>query len=148
MDINTLRGLSTLFLLIAFLGLVFWAYSSKRYAESVCADRSPDEPEGVRECCISDYDGCATGSGSKRQSYVPEADMYRTVARVVCDRAPRGSSGNRVAVTVDLLDQYVISPWHDAQPLSLIASAMGNNASSAAHACVLARRSLQPACTI
>jgi cytochrome c oxidase cbb3-type subunit 4 len=29
-DINTLRGLSTLFLLIAFIGLVLWAYSSKR----------------------------------------------------------------------------------------------------------------------
>jgi len=33
MDINTLRGLSTLFLLIAFLGLVFWAYSGKRKKE-------------------------------------------------------------------------------------------------------------------
>ncbi len=30
MDINDLRGLSTLFLLIAFIGLCFWAYSSKR----------------------------------------------------------------------------------------------------------------------
>ena len=30
MDINTLRGLSTLFLLLAFIGLIFWAYSSKR----------------------------------------------------------------------------------------------------------------------
>ena len=33
MDINTLRGLSTLFLMIAFLGLVFWAYSGKRKKE-------------------------------------------------------------------------------------------------------------------
>lgn len=33
MDINTLRGLSTLFLLVAFLGLVFWAYSGKRKKE-------------------------------------------------------------------------------------------------------------------
>lgn len=33
MDINTLRGLSTLFLLLAFLGLVFWAYSGKRKKE-------------------------------------------------------------------------------------------------------------------
>jgi len=33
MDINTLRGLSTLFLLIAFIGLVFWAYSGKRKKE-------------------------------------------------------------------------------------------------------------------
>ena len=30
MDINDLRGLSTLFLMIAFSGLCFWAYSSKR----------------------------------------------------------------------------------------------------------------------
>ena len=30
MDINTLRGLSTLFILLAFIGLIFWAYSSKR----------------------------------------------------------------------------------------------------------------------
>jgi cytochrome c oxidase cbb3-type subunit 4 len=30
MDINTLRGLSTLFLLIVFIGLIFWAYSGKR----------------------------------------------------------------------------------------------------------------------
>ena len=30
MDINDLRGLSTLFLMIAFIGLCFWAYSRKR----------------------------------------------------------------------------------------------------------------------
>ena len=30
MDINDLRGLSTLFLMVAFIGLCFWAYSSKR----------------------------------------------------------------------------------------------------------------------
>ena len=30
MDINDLRGLSTLFLMISFIGLCFWAYSSKR----------------------------------------------------------------------------------------------------------------------
>ena len=32
MDINDLRGLSTLFLMISFIGLCFWAYSSKRKA--------------------------------------------------------------------------------------------------------------------
>lgn len=32
MDINDLRGLSTLFLMIAFIGLCFWAYSKKRKA--------------------------------------------------------------------------------------------------------------------
>lgn len=30
MDINVLRGLMTLVLMIAFLGLVFWAYSKNR----------------------------------------------------------------------------------------------------------------------
>lgn len=30
MDINTVRGLISIVLLIAFIGLVFWAYSSKR----------------------------------------------------------------------------------------------------------------------
>lgn len=30
MDINDLRGLSTLFLMISFIGVCIWAYSSKR----------------------------------------------------------------------------------------------------------------------
>ncbi len=30
MDINDLRGLSTAFLLVAFIGLCIWAYSKKR----------------------------------------------------------------------------------------------------------------------
>jgi cytochrome c oxidase cbb3-type subunit 4 len=30
MDINDLRGISTLFLMIAFIGLCFWAYNGKR----------------------------------------------------------------------------------------------------------------------
>ncbi|HAB91367.1 MAG TPA: CcoQ/FixQ family Cbb3-type cytochrome c oxidase assembly chaperone [Pseudomonas sp.] len=30
MDIGTLRGLGTLIIFVAFIGLVFWAYSSKR----------------------------------------------------------------------------------------------------------------------
>lgn len=33
MDINELRGISTAFLLVAFIGLVFWAYSGKRKSE-------------------------------------------------------------------------------------------------------------------
>ncbi len=47
MDINTLRGLSTLFMLVAFLGLVFWAYSSKRKKEFDEAAQLPfaDEPD-------------------------------------------------------------------------------------------------------
>ncbi len=30
MDINTIRGLSTLLLMIVFMGIVFWAYSGRR----------------------------------------------------------------------------------------------------------------------
>ena len=30
MDINTLRGLATVFAMIAFVGVCLWAYSSKR----------------------------------------------------------------------------------------------------------------------
>ena len=47
MDINTLRGLSTGFLLITFLGLVFWAYSGKRKKEFDEAANLPfaDEPQ-------------------------------------------------------------------------------------------------------
>lgn len=30
MDINDLRGISTLFVFITFIGLCFWAYNSKR----------------------------------------------------------------------------------------------------------------------
>jgi cytochrome c oxidase cbb3-type subunit 4 len=33
MDIGTVRGLITLLLLIAFIGLVFWAYSKRRKAD-------------------------------------------------------------------------------------------------------------------
>ncbi|MFV0477242.1 MAG: cbb3-type cytochrome oxidase subunit 3 [Parahaliea sp.] len=33
MDINDLRGLSTLFLLVSFVGLCIWAYSKNRRSE-------------------------------------------------------------------------------------------------------------------
>ena len=33
MDINDLRGLSTLFLMVTFIGLCIWAYSGKRKKE-------------------------------------------------------------------------------------------------------------------
>ncbi len=32
MDINTLRGLATVFAMLAFIGVCLWAYSSKRKA--------------------------------------------------------------------------------------------------------------------
>ena len=48
MDINDLRGLSTLFLLIAFTGLCLWAYSSKRKAEFDEAANLPFADEELR----------------------------------------------------------------------------------------------------
>jgi cytochrome c oxidase cbb3-type subunit 4 len=33
MDIGTVRGLVTLFVMLAFIGLVFWAYSKRRKAD-------------------------------------------------------------------------------------------------------------------
>ncbi|ARN74745.1 cbb3-type cytochrome oxidase subunit 3 [Oceanicoccus sagamiensis] len=33
MDINTLRGLATVFAMIAFIGVCIWAYSKKRKAD-------------------------------------------------------------------------------------------------------------------
>lgn len=48
MDINTLRGLSTLFLFVAFVGLVFWAYSSKRKKDFDEAANLPFADEELR----------------------------------------------------------------------------------------------------
>ena len=47
MDIGTLRGLSTLFLMFAFIGLVFWVYSGKRkkeYDEAANLPFADEEP--------------------------------------------------------------------------------------------------------
>lgn len=53
MDINTIRGLLTLILLILFLGIVAWAYSSKRKKDFDEAARLPlqdeDDPTNNRE---------------------------------------------------------------------------------------------------
>lgn len=47
MDINDLRGLSTAFLMIAFIGVVCWAYSKKRKQAFDEAANLPfaDEPQ-------------------------------------------------------------------------------------------------------
>lgn len=47
MDINTLRGLSTVFVMIAFLGVCWWAYSPKRKSQFDDAAQLPfaDDPE-------------------------------------------------------------------------------------------------------
>lgn len=41
MDINTLRGLSTVFVMIAFAGVCWWAYSPKRKARFEDAAQLP-----------------------------------------------------------------------------------------------------------
>lgn len=49
MDINTIRGLTTLVALIAFLSVAFWAYSSRRKSDFEEAASLPfvDEPEAL-----------------------------------------------------------------------------------------------------
>jgi cytochrome c oxidase cbb3-type subunit IV len=51
MDINTLRGISTLLVLLAFLGLCVWAYSRRRKPEFDAAAQLPfaDESTQPRE---------------------------------------------------------------------------------------------------
>ena len=64
MDINDLRGLSTLFMLVAFIGLVLWAYSSKRKKSFDDAANLPfadDEDMHVR----SANDGGQKGDGNE-----------------------------------------------------------------------------------
>ncbi|QIT54970.1 cbb3-type cytochrome c oxidase subunit 3 [Aquisalimonas sp. 2447] len=49
MDINTVRGLLTLILLILFIGIVFWAFSSRRKKDFEEAARLPLEDEEPAE---------------------------------------------------------------------------------------------------
>jgi cytochrome c oxidase cbb3-type subunit 4 len=48
MDINDLRGISTAFLLVVFIGLIFWAYSSKRKKSFDEAANLPFADEGTQ----------------------------------------------------------------------------------------------------
>jgi cytochrome c oxidase cbb3-type subunit 4 len=56
MDINDLRGISTAFLLVAFIGLVIWAYSKKR-------KKSFDEAANLP---FADEDEAERGNGGKK----------------------------------------------------------------------------------
>lgn len=49
MDINDLRGLSTVFLMMAFIGLCFWAYSAKRHREFEEAANLPFADEDLNQ---------------------------------------------------------------------------------------------------
>lgn len=54
MDINDLRGLSTLFLMISFIGLCLWAYSSKRKATFDEAANLPFADEEMNQRSIQE----------------------------------------------------------------------------------------------
>jgi cytochrome c oxidase cbb3-type subunit 4 len=49
MDINDLRGLSTLFLMISFIGLCIWAYSGKRRDAFDAAAQLPFADEDINQ---------------------------------------------------------------------------------------------------
>lgn len=53
MDINTLRGIATIFAMVAFIGVVIWAYSSYKKKDFDEAARLPfaddDEDQKTRE---------------------------------------------------------------------------------------------------
>ncbi len=55
MDINDLRGLATVFAMIAFIGVCLWAYSSKRKAQFddaaqlPFADEAPHAKHGIEQ---------------------------------------------------------------------------------------------------
>jgi cytochrome c oxidase cbb3-type subunit 4 len=51
-DINTIRGLITTVLLFSFLGMVFWAYSSKRkgdFSEAAALPLADEASDGAEE---------------------------------------------------------------------------------------------------
>lgn len=58
MDINTIRGLATLVALIAFLSVVFWAYSSRRKGDFEEAASLPFADDQQEDAVNTD----ATGS--------------------------------------------------------------------------------------
>lgn len=53
MDINDLRGLSTAFLLFAFIGLCLWAYSKKRHKTFQEAANLPFADEEMNQRTVS-----------------------------------------------------------------------------------------------
>ena len=54
MDINDLRGISTAFLLVSFIGLVIWAYSRKRKKEFDEAANLPFADEEMNKRTIKE----------------------------------------------------------------------------------------------
>tara|TARA_R110002049_G_scaffold49267_8_gene141171 strand:- start:437 stop:616 length:180 start_codon:yes stop_codon:yes gene_type:complete len=54
MDINDLRGLSTAFLMFAFIGLCIWAYSKKRKKSFDEAANLPFEDEEINQRTLAE----------------------------------------------------------------------------------------------
>ncbi len=67
MDIGTLRGLGTLLIMVAFIGLVIWAYSGKRKKSFDEATMLPfaDDPEAKKHVAT-----CFLASGSSAKGSI------------------------------------------------------------------------------
>ena len=64
MDLSTLRGLSTLLLMLAFIGIVVWAWSGKRKKDFDEAARLPLDDDPV---IAVDTKGGLDSAGEKKQ---------------------------------------------------------------------------------
>ena len=54
MDINTLRGLSTILVMIVFVGICLWAYNSKKKQDFNEASQLPFEDEEIDQRTLSE----------------------------------------------------------------------------------------------
>lgn len=54
MDINTLRGLSTILVMIVFVGICLWAYNSKKKQDFDEASQLPFEDEEIEQRTLSE----------------------------------------------------------------------------------------------
>ncbi len=64
MDLSTLRGLSTLLLMLTFIGIVIWAWSGKRKKDFDEAARLPLDDDPV---ITVDTNGGLDSAGEKKQ---------------------------------------------------------------------------------
>ncbi len=49
MDINTLRGIATIFVMVAFIGVCLWAYSGRRKKDFDDASNLPFDDEDISQ---------------------------------------------------------------------------------------------------
>ena len=64
MDLSTLRGLSTLLLMLTFIGIVIWAWSGKRKKDFDEAARLPLDDDPM---IAADTNGDLDSAGEKKQ---------------------------------------------------------------------------------